>query len=115
MSSTVVQRIFGIPEKGIKRSLYWRWRLSLISRPFYFLLTWLELIVRARKLAVALDNCMRALGQMHHVDYRCPNKDCENCKKVRITDDRMTMTIAKRSELLVEAHKILPARKFRHD
>lgn len=108
-----MKEFFGIPDRTIKRDLYWRWRLSKISRPFYYLLTCCMFIVRARKLAMVLDDCMRAFGQMNHVDYRCPNVGCENCKKVRVTDNRMTMTIEKRAELMSEAYSLLPNRKWR--
>lgn len=96
-----------------RHSMYWNWKWTQWLKPFYFIPNWFHLVTHAREIATALDNCMRALGNMNHVDYRCPNKDCENCKKVRVTDDRMTMPLAKRQELMVEAYKVLPPRKFR--
>lgn len=100
--------------KRYRSNLYWKWRFSSISKPFYSILNWIDLIVNARKTAIALDNTMRVMGKMQHIDYRCPNTSCENCKKVRISDDRMSMSLDDRARLISEGYKSLPDRKWRN-
>lgn len=60
----------GPPYKGALdrwcRRLYWVWRLSPLSRPYYATKTFLFLQWNARKTAIILDDTMRAMGQMHH-------------------------------------------------
>lgn len=43
---------------------YWVWRLSVLSRPYYAVKTFFFLQWNARKTAIVLDDCMRAMGQM---------------------------------------------------
>ena len=45
---------------------YWAWRFSFLSRPYYVVKTFLFLQWNARKTAIVLDDCMRAMGQMRH-------------------------------------------------
>lgn len=55
-----------VRDAGWLHRLYWRWRFSTLSRPYYAIKTFLHLHWRAKETAVVLDDCMRAMGQMHY-------------------------------------------------
>jgi hypothetical protein len=55
-----------VRDVGWLHRLYWRWRLSPLSRPYYAIKTFLHLHWHAKETAVVLDDCMRAMGQMHY-------------------------------------------------
>lgn len=73
--------------------LYWSWRLSRWSDPWYAARTFLHVHLHARRTAVQLDECMRALGQMRHLP--------ENGK--------MEMSVEARSKLIRDGYGALPS------
>lgn len=83
--------------------LYWRWRLSSLSKPWYALKTFLFLHLNARATATHLDDCMRAFGQMDH-----PHQGCKDT-------DTMNMSVSIRQDLVYRSWKTLPTWRWRND
>jgi hypothetical protein len=94
----------GVPLRyGVRawlNKVYWVWRLSPISYPWFALKTWLFLLLNARKTATHLDDCMRAMGLMNHT---------------REEPGMMTMKTQLRGELINRSWQTLPTWKWRDD
>lgn len=54
--------------------MYWWWRLSKLSHPYYAIKTFLFIQWNAAKIATCLDDCMNAMGQMDHPGKGSPDK-----------------------------------------
>jgi hypothetical protein len=74
--------------------IYWYWwRYAVISKPWYAIKTFIYIHMHARANAIALDNCMRALGQM---------KEDREDRSVNL------MTASIRNDLLRQGYRHLP-------
>lgn len=87
--------------------LYWVWRFSKFSRPWYIIKTFLYLQLNARTIAIHLDDCMKAMGQMDH-----PNQDHRDHPSKN--KGVMVMKTELRQELVYNGYwKCLPKWKWR--
>lgn len=88
-------------------NLYWMWRLSIPGRIWSYIQSIFFIHWHARAIAIHLDDCLRAMGQMNH-----PANTKEEDGKYK---GMMLMPISTRSELIQRSWKTLPHRKFRKD
>ena len=63
-----------------------------------WLRTWAHLLWNARRTAVVLDDCTRALGQMNHTIH---------------IHGVMTMSLETRADVIRQAHAVLPKKNWR--
>lgn len=87
--------------RHIKR-WYWAWRFSPISRLYYAIKTFIYIQWNAKKIALVLDDCVRAMGQMNHPSsYKGTCKKCGEKQMIESPDkDCMTMKVLVRSDLI---------------
>ncbi len=82
---------------GYLDRLYWSWRLSTFSKPWFIFKTWIHLHWHAKQTAVCLDNYCKASGQMDHVKGE---------------PGMMQMPTTTRLALSSQAHSVLPKWKW---
>lgn len=80
--------------------LYWTFRFSKASRPLYWFMTWIVLIINARKTALILCECLDEIGSMRHVP-----------DTVDVLEFRMKS--APRRDIIHRARAVLPNWKWR--
>jgi hypothetical protein len=92
------------------KNIYWWWRFSWLSKPWFAIKTFIYIQWHAKKIAVNLDECMIALGQMDHTS-RCKST-CKKCGDKQLTEnpnsDCMIMKTDKRADLIYQGYNALP-------
>lgn len=94
--------------RGRLDRLYWFWRFSFAGSFFYAIKTWIHLLWNARRTAIVLEECTRAMGLMDKIERK--KNDPPDAPIL------WTMPSETRSELINKAcWKALPRWQWRKD